>query len=241
MAMEMDLDEGAQGSLPQRVEATVKVVRVRQAEMWDCALACLTAAASALTDKKVRLRDVMAMAESGCTWSVELLPIARRLGLHAQLLTTQAACSATHLATLPFYKARFGGSARLAAVEAIFANEEAKGHAVLELPKPLNMAQLAQLLHRPATVVMVLVDASRLRCDKCESGAPVMEAPDSFLGHFVILHAIDMRARCVEYVNPAPPSCERHCRVSLDAFDATRNAVGTDSDVLVLSNAAAAP
>jgi hypothetical protein len=223
--------------LPPRVEATVEVQRVRQAEVWDCALACLTAAAAALTHRHVELREVLAMAETGCTWSVELLPIARRLGLQARLLTTQAACSATHLATLPFYQARFGGSARLAAVEAIFANEEAEGHAVVELPDPLTMEQLAGILHRPATVVMILVDASRLRCDSCERGAPVAEAPDSFLGHFVILHAIDMRTVRVEYVNPAPHSCESHCSVTLHAFDAARNAVGTDSDVLVLATA----
>lgn len=206
------------------------VVHLRQERKTDCGLACLRCAAQTLQGGQCPSLSSTST-DSLCSWSIQLVPLAAELGLEAQLCTTALGCTGRYGETT-FYQEYGGSEARRRDIDRLF---EVHHESVHLRDQPLALQALRDLIQQDDTVVIVLLDAVVLQCQKCGRSAPSEIDSIHYRGHFVVLVDIDLANGRVCYMDPASDQCHGPlCLTSAANFDRARSSPGTDDDIVVV-------
>ncbi|XP_065172524.1 protein GUCD1 [Atheta coriaria] len=211
----------------------------RQRYAWDCGLACVQMVLPEQHARQLETNFHSICQDEGIaksTWTIDLCYILRRFALpHAFYTLTLGAHTGYKQAA--FYSSIFASDEDR--VNRRFAEAEALGLRVRR--SSLTLAGvLARLRRGPA---IALIDSSRVACPVCKRNRlsvelrkclPIPLPAPAYLGHFIVLCGYDLRSRAIYYRNPARH--DHYCVMSLETFEESRRAFGTDEDIIFIEN-----
>ena len=223
---------------------------IPQRSSWDCGLACVCMALSALRAQRpmnTAATDELLTSERRTVWTVDLLLLLHRLAPPSTAITLTTTCAGapppSHFA-LPFYAHAPGDAER---VPAAFASAAAAHLDVREERAPLAPV-LAELAARTA-VYVALVDLRLLTCTGCcevhtaraAARAAVGGAPSpgsTYAGHYVLLFGYSAASGRLAYYDPAPDASPLGCECDAAVCERAWAEAGTDFDLIRVAAAA---
>lgn len=207
------------------------VPKERQADTWDCGLACARMVLLALgcPSDECSLEWLRRRLASSEVWTIDLAYLLTEYGLMVEYLTrcADAVVSPTR-SSMPFYAASLVDDC--ARVQALLARAECEDVRVRQAR--LSAAELWNVLLDEQQLVIALIDANALYGrESLSSGTGA--ATRSFAGHYVLLAGIDCASDSLVVKDPARP--EETLHVPASQMELARQARGTDEDLLLVS------
>ena len=212
------------------------VPKQRQADSWDCGLACvqmvlLSLGCSPDECSLARLRGRLVSSE---VWSIDLAYLLTEFGATCEYVTAvRGEAPSPGRRNCPFYASSLKeDGARVAALLA----HAAKEHVGVRHAK-LSPAELWNLLADEEHVVIVLVEHRALyppgpQGSLSPCGSPEASGPSAFSGHYVLLTGLDHTSESYVVKDPARP--EEVLLVPARQLERARRAYGTDEDLVLV-------
>lgn len=208
---------------------------VRQSYSWDCGLACVEMAlrARGLT---VTVGELRRLCDTDSVWSIDLSYLLRRFGVDLTYYTITTGVREEYQQQEFYRKQLLEDTKR---VTALFEGAEREGIHVID--KAVDVSDIVRAISVEHRIVIVLVDKRLMRCRLCSSELLSKSADSrftsfgsryssSFLGHYVVLYAYDVKNDLFLMKDPA--ASRKTCAISSVALDEARKAFGTDQDII---------
>lgn len=211
------------------------VPHVRQSQSWDCGLACVEMLARSRGIRNCSLLDLVRIAGTQSTWTIDLAFVLRSLGVAVSMCTSSPGVRAEYEEDA-FYKDGFVDDA--VRVRELFVRAADYGIDVRTSVLDADRL-LAHVAYRGPAIV--LVNARLLRCEDCCSRALrsclrcvylLSGNGSAYFGHYVLVVGYSDAGGSVLYHDPS--KTHRLCRTPVEEFDNARHAFGTDDDVLLI-------
>ncbi|XP_064487921.1 protein GUCD1-like [Ornithodoros turicata] len=220
----------------------IPVTHVQQQLTWDCGISCV---AMLLGDNQrnylLTCKEKIANEEGfgTSTWTIDLCYLLKRFGVRHIYRTITLGVN-TRFVDHFYYKRSLKKD--LSRVEQRF-RDSPKCGVVVEC-REMTLPEMLDHLSGGNPMV-VLVDASSLYCDTCESSKVVgalrsmLNLYSPYQGHYVVVCGYRLSDRKFLYRNPAKSN--RVCTVPFDAFEHARKQFGTDQDVILVQQSGDGP
>lgn len=219
------------------VPRSAKEIHVLQKYSWDCGIAAVEMALRWATQSDgapAAWEEIFDQIGSKRIWSIQLVQSLLHLNdrMHVAFATTSFGVD-PGLGDLSFYRDAIVKDGDK--ISRLFAEL----HAVAESSKRLALLQgsltkesMASLLERENILIIALVDARYLQCERCSWKD--CRCQRSFIGHYIVLCSFFRETERVCYFDPACGSAGRPCIMSMDALQACRQSFGTDEDTIII-------
>ncbi|KAJ8663979.1 hypothetical protein O0I10_000255 [Lichtheimia ornata] len=209
------------------------VPHIRQEADWDCGIACTTMVLQGL-GIECTVEEVTKQCGLTSVWTIDLAYLLRNYGPDFTYYTSYFGSRKEYQGS-KFYKATFDEDERR--VNKLFVAAKSRSVHVVRMMLPID--DYKRFLYCRQFVIIALVDARLLQCQRCQERANCMlslcgyilnrfKGYDEYAGHYITLIGYDHTEDLFIYRDPAV--VDSFCTITADEFDAARQSDGTDND-----------